>query len=416
MLKMPAALLSDYALDVTKPITKVDELRKHLVNAAAVELSTVPLYLYAAYSIKTSGYSQWSPGISAFRAIRSVVIEEMLHLCLARNMLVAIGGDVRFYDEGFVFKYPGPMLHHLPPLELRLEPASTDLMRRVFMPLEHPMKTDAPPEPGWYHTLGQFYAAIEEGFEYLTDHDETLWSNPRTELQYGRAYWNDDGGGAPILVTGLTSARLAIRTIVEQGEGESPSVLLGDTEPEDEWVPVDFVEPTPGLDELSHFAKFSRIADEIDRIGEVWPVPINPRRGDFDGPVRELATLFDAAYGYLLAMIDTLYDTPTELQEGRAGMTSDRYGIERSFIAAMGGLLYPIAELLVRQPVPAPPGTKELHAAPCFGFYEFAATSTKKDQLIDLCDAVLGAYPSLGGDDGVRQLIGRLPDVEGGPL
>jgi hypothetical protein len=50
------------------------------------------------------------------------------------------------------------------------------------------------------------------------------------------------------------------RTIVEQGEGESPSVVLSDTEPEDEWVPVNFVDPTPGLDELAHFARFSRIA------------------------------------------------------------------------------------------------------------------------------------------------------------
>ena len=46
--------------------------------------------------------------MSALRAIRSVVIEEMLHLCLARNLLVAIGaGDqLAFYDKDFLPSYP----------------------------------------------------------------------------------------------------------------------------------------------------------------------------------------------------------------------------------------------------------------------------------------------------------------------
>jgi rubrerythrin len=433
-------------LEPLQPIRTVDRLKQHLMNAAAVELSTIPLYLYAAYSIKTSGYSQWDPGNSAFRTIRSVVIEEMLHLCLARNLLVAIGGDVRFYNKDFVFTYPNPMLHHVPKLCLNLEPCTQDLMRRVFMPLEHPMKTGARPEPGWYETLGQFYAAIEDGFQYLDDNDKdkTLWKDTHPELQYGRAYWNDDGGGAPILVTDLKSAKLAIRTIVEQGEGESkhhPPVgrtivehgegeskhnLYTDdphTPAAHERVPISFKQPTEGLDELSHYAKFARIAQGIDRIGDVYPVPINPHREDFKDEVGDLATLFDAAYCYVLALIDavyhtpTVYGTPTEPQQGGAGKPikrygverSQRYGLERSFIAAMGGLLFPIADLLVR--TPQTKGSQQ-HAAPCFGFYEFDGQSTFKEQLDALCDRVLGHYPSLGGDDGVHQLIKRLPDVQ----
>jgi len=41
----------------------------------------------------------------------------------------------------------------------------------------------------------------------------------------------------------------------------------------------------------------------------------------------------------------------------------------------------------------------------------FHHESPKKDQLTALCDAVLGAFPALGGDDGVRRFIGRLPAV-----
>jgi hypothetical protein len=72
----------------------------------------------------------------------------------------------------------------------------------------------------------------------------------------------------------------------------------------------------------------------------------------------------------------------------------------------MGGLLYPIAELLVRQPA----GTGEGHAAPTFGFHEFTAGDPKAE-LAERCEALLGDYPELGGDDAVRRLIDLLPPV-----
>ena len=127
-----------------------------------------------------------------------------------------------------------------------------------------------------------------------------------------------------------------------------------------------------------------------------------------------LATLFDAAYCYVLCMIDAIYQAPVE-PAGSAGKQSERYGLERTFIAAMGGLLYPIADLLVRQPLPDVDGQPR-HAAPCFGYYAFDSSSPFKEQLTALCDAVTGDYPSLGGDDGVRQLIARLPAVGLQPL
>jgi hypothetical protein len=118
--------------------------------------------------------------------------------------------------------------------------------------------------------------------------------------------------------------------------------------------------PTPGLSELSHYAKFKRIADGIDGIGDVWPVPNDPCPDDFDFkgtdgkrlPAADLATLFDAANCYVLCLIDKLYATVKAFEdESPEGGESDRYGIERQFLAAMGGLLFPIADLLVRQPV-----------------------------------------------------------------
>lgn len=387
---------TQFPVNAQEPITTVGQLRNHLCQAAAVELSTIPLYLYAAYSIKTSGYSQWAPGMSAFRAIRSVVIEEMLHLCLARNLLVAIGGgkQLTFYDKSFIPTYPSPMLHRVPELTLGLERCTPTLMQDVFMPLEMPAKAGDPAQPDTYNTLGQFYDAIAEGFDRLSG--PKLWRNPHVDLQYDEAYWNQDGGGVPIVVKDLESALEAINTIVEQGEGAAP----GDDE-----VALKPGAPQAGLEELSHYAKFRRIAEGIDEIGDTWPVASNPSRDEFDGPVADLATLFDAAYCYVLCIIDAVYTKSSKTRT--PGKRSPRYGLERTFIAAMGGLLYPIADLLVRQSGPR----RGQNAAPTFGYYAFDGEGSKKDQLIALCDAAVADFPSLGGDDGVRQLISRMPEV-----
>lgn len=381
-----------------EPIESLEQLHIHLYQAAQVELSTIPLYLYAAYSIQTGGEYQWEPGISAFRTIRSVVIEEMLHLCLVRNLLLGTGGpEISFYDKDFIPTYPSPMLHREPELMLHLETCTADLMQRVFMPLEMPQKSAAPPQPDKYNTLGQFYAAIEKGVEYLDEHNKAeLWENPRTDLQYTRAYWNQDGGGGLVEVSNLETAITAIREIVEQGEGGAP---------EDPMVPDDPVKPRVGAEEFSHYAKFQRIAEGIDPIYETWPLREDPTLADFDEPVRDLAELFNAAYCYVLSMIDTLYSLSTDTIVG--GKESPRYGMERTFIAAMGGLLFPIADLLVRQPTA--PGSEE-NAGPTFEFYEFGS-GDKKPQLIEKCDALLGRFPSLAGADGVRQLIEKLPEV-----
>jgi hypothetical protein len=275
-----------------------------------------------------------------------------------------------------------------------------------------PMKAHAKPQGDEYLTLGQFYMAIEQGFKDLDEQDRKgqtgLWGDTHSALQYSRAYW---GGGKPVVVKDLETACQAITTIVEQGEGAATGV---------EDVPVDPNKPTPGLSELSHYAKFERIADGIDAIGDVWPVPSNPYPEDFDFkgrggerlPAANLATLFDAAYCYVLCMLDELYDTAMEFEEVKKAedeepVWSKRYGLERTFLAAMGGLLYPIADLLVRTKV-----TDTMNAAPGFRFYTFPEKTAKKAHLIELCDNLLGHFPTLGGDDSVRQLMDRLPWVE----
>ena len=138
------------------PIQTVPDLREHLELAIRVELSTIPLYLYAMYSIE----EQTS---EAALLIRSIVTEEMLHAVLSSNLLLAIGGNPRFDTTDLFPVYPELLAHHKPDLELNLAPCSSELIRDVLMVIEKPKVHSAPDQPDQYETIGQFYHAIETG-------------------------------------------------------------------------------------------------------------------------------------------------------------------------------------------------------------------------------------------------------------
>ncbi|GAA1563350.1 ferritin-like protein [Actinomadura kijaniata] len=402
-----ATILDASPVNAAEGITTKDDLRNHLIQAAAVETQTIPMYLYAMYSIGGQGHSRWAPGIGAQRLIRSIVIEEMLHLCLVRNILVALGfGDqVRFYDEDFLPDYPEYMLHRHPPLLLRLSRCDRALVRKIFMEFErpHPAPGEGTPPKGQYATIGRFYKAICEGLEKLDkQHGQSLWANNRPELQYTAAYWNKDGGGEPMPVKDLKTAEQALKMIVDQGEGADPSRPS---------VPIDPLHPTPGLDELPHYTKFQRIAEGIEPIGPTWKVPTDPKSFQYldDKAADGINSLFNAAYCYVLHLIDVLYQTPaTDVVPGRH---STRYGYERQFVSAMQGLLANIAEIMVATPVAGGPlAGDKLQMAPTFEYVRLPSTGKKK-HLIELCDKAVTHFPQLGGDNGVRWLLEKMPDI-----
>lgn len=410
---LPLAVEPSALVKPGEPIQDYETLVTHLQQAAQVEMSTIPMYLYAAYSIQTKGHNQWQPGISAFRTIVAIAIEEMLHLCLVRNLLLALGaGDrITFDDSGFIPAYPSKMLHRVPDLELHLMPCSPELMQDIFCPLELPAELDAPPQPDQYQTLGQFYQAIKDGLLRVDAAEgKKLWKYAKDSIawQYQRAYWNRDGGGEPIAIIDLATALEALNIVIEQGEGVDPGNAT---------VPIDPVNPTPGLDELSHYARFLRIEQGIEPIGTVRTIVIDPRISDFKEPAAGLAKLFNAAYCYTLAMLDKLYNLPATFT---AETTSPRYLLERTFISAMSGLLYPIADLLMQTPAGTPQKDGPIPcAAPTFEFYDFpaeikksGASHTRKQHLMWLCDQAISHFPELGGDNSVHWLIGKIPDID----
>ncbi|MEV4677131.1 MULTISPECIES: ferritin-like domain-containing protein [Actinomadura] len=422
--------------DPTKEITSVAELARHLHAAAQVEMSTIPLYLFALYSLRVGGHSQWSAPRGVLRTMTGIAIEEMLHLALVRNLMVAIGhgDDIRFYDRAFLPSYSSYMLHRYNPkdeegarivLELkRLSKKHVGSFRRVEMP-DNVDKTATTfrahdTDPLQYTSLGAFYRAIELGFRSLDGKIE--WAIPDVRKQYKRGFWNEYGNFKPIRVYDQATAKQALDLIIEQGEG---------TVREHERIEVG-----RGVDDYTHYQKFLRIEQGVEGIGAgdgtpdkeidlddplmTWPVVSNPKIEEFtDQPaVHSLMELFNAAFCYTLCLLDETYrhttrDVRTVKVPGtlREEKYSRRYGLERNGIAAMQGVLYPIAQALVSTPIEG--DGERRNAAPSFQFFDFDARPDvpKKTQLAQLCDKAVQHCPQLGGPDGVSRQISLLTEV-----
>jgi hypothetical protein len=342
------------------PITTPEDLRDHLALAIRVELTTVPPYLYALYSIEDQASE-------AARLIKSVVAEEMLHAALIANVLVAVGGRPDFRDPEIMPTYPGPLPHHVPPLIVNLAPASAELMRTVFMVIEQPEAPGAPPEDDEFETLGQFYFALEMALEDLSERFDLFadfgagrqFADPRF---YKPVEFDAEDSGGLMLVEDLASACAAIEVVVHQGEGISDERYADASH-----------------QELTHYYKFEQIAGGVSSLGVVRPAVVNPRTADLPASLRPVSDLVNALYRYLYLTMDELYQPIAD-----KGPIVDRlYGV-------MSGLLGPTARYLMELPIGG-----DLVAGPSFEIYSFDPGSPAADQVKRLAERVLTDHPGL---------------------
>ena len=270
------------------PIRTVADLRGHLKLAIEVELSTIPPYLYAMWSIEDQASD-------AAKLIRSIVTEEMLHATLATNLLLAVGGEIDFTDPAIRPGYPRPLPHHRPPLPLHLAPMSDEVVHDTLMVIERPEGADAPPEADRYDTLGQFYLALEMAIEALAATGD-LFAHHQPERQlsdpsyYGAVEFDADDSGGLVLVSDAASARAAIEIIVHQGEG------LRD----EKWA-------DPEHRELTHYRKLLQLHHGEVPIGTVRPALVDPRVSALPAEVRPVAVLFNALNSYLFLTLDEIF-------------------------------------------------------------------------------------------------------------
>jgi hypothetical protein len=192
------------------PIKTLDDLRSALQAALMIELATIPPYLCALYSIR-EGSNPVAAGL-----IRSVVMEEMLHLCMAANILNAIGGNP-VINHTTMLDYPGPLPKNEQKLIVNLRKFSPEAVD-TFLAIEKPAGTPNPPADGNFDSIGQFYTAVCVA---LTTLDEKtpggIFKNPCNAQITPDDYYGS--GGDLVVVTDLKSANKAIAEIIGQGEG-----------------------------------------------------------------------------------------------------------------------------------------------------------------------------------------------------
>jgi len=215
-------------------IITIHQLREHLEAAVQLELSVIPPYMCALYTIKPNTNE------GSVQIIRSVLAEEMLHLINSANVLNAVGGTPRVASPDVVPRYPTYLpdgekafLVHLLPFSqaaidqaLKVEQPSRPNAGPAISPRREPMRLKIA-ELG-YPTVGEFYQSIIDGLRYLVEkHGEPAIFTGDVARQVTPEFYYA-GGGRPIVVTNLDSAVRALDEVIDQGEGISPSMYDGD--------------------------------------------------------------------------------------------------------------------------------------------------------------------------------------------
>ncbi|GAA3533669.1 ferritin-like protein [Zobellella aerophila] len=297
-----------------------------LQTAMELELSTIPPYLTALLSIRPEANRV------AANLIRTVMMEEMLHMTLVGNLTASLGGRVAL-GEGNLPAYPLSMEFEGQrfrdrQFEVDLAPfseAGLDTFMQIEMPTdwmdrEPSYKAFAEIEvPGI--TIGAFYQMIEQQLAQMCaqyPESEVFCGDPAHQIDENY-YWA--GGGKPVVITTLASAREALQLIIEQGEGAGGGLMDGDRHYFDQPL------------EVAHFFRFREIAFgrhyrpddhpkepptgtqfEVD-FAAVYPIIRNPKAADYGGD-EQMARWnhqFNAAYSLMLDQIAQAFNGNPEV-------------------------------------------------------------------------------------------------------
>lgn len=216
--------------------SSVEDAQAMLQTAIGVEFGTLPPYLYALYTIRPGTNEQ------AAQRIRGIVLQEMIHMCLASNILNALGGNPKLMPQS----YPGPLPGDIgppngEPLTIHLLPFSQAAMAQGMAieepenPRKYPVVNSARAElvgTPQTMTIGQFYDMLDK---YLATLPDGAWHKHRHQIADDQFF-----AGQLFAINNYRDASRAIREIVSEGEGNAES-------------PLDF------QDEVSHYYRFGEI-------------------------------------------------------------------------------------------------------------------------------------------------------------
>lgn len=347
-------------MTLPRGIKTLDDLRDYLDAAVQLELSVIPPYMCAFYSMQPNANE------ASQQIFRSVIVEEMLHLINAANTLNAAGGRPRVTGSDAVPKYPALLPDGEKTFVVHLDPFSPEAIE-TFLKIEYPSRPHTPPvrlaikreeRPPTplkvvalgHGTVGAFYDEIIAGIRRLVaELGEKAVFTGDPEKQITREFYYA-GGGDPVPVYGEDDAVRAINEIIDQGEGLTHQLFDNDGD-------------------LGHFFRFDQIQRErryqagdlpehptgaplpVDYTA-VYPMVRDPRLDDFPGgKLREAAVTFNALFSKLL----------TKLQEAFDG--------ERARLIPAVGVMFEMkyqAIELLKNPIPGMP----FHAGPTFDWVD----------------------------------------------
>ncbi|WP_167469400.1 ferritin-like domain-containing protein [Streptomyces rubrogriseus] len=265
----------------------VDWLREALQVAVALELATIPPYLCGWWSVgdRTSHVA---------RLIRRIIGDEMYHMGVVCNLLVAVGGRPRITDAAVA--YPGPLPGGVRgEVNVYLSGLNRPFVRDVMMAIEAP---EDPLARGVHNSpgIGHFYDGLLRAFRATAP---PLSADGQLSQRIGSDVLEP--------VTDLDGVERAIEIIKEQGEGTAGS-------PEDAF----------GDDYPAHYYAFGEIyhGRQLRQEDDGWrftgaPVPFPDARpmarvpaGGWPGPsqrVGELLDRFDTAYAKVLSTLEAAW-------------------------------------------------------------------------------------------------------------
>jgi hypothetical protein len=202
-------------------------------GAIDIEFATLPPYLYASLTILPD------TNAPAKSRLQSVIMQEMIHMCLACNIMNAIGGTVAINPPSYPHSLPGDVGGDL---IVHLFPFSEAAMAQG-MAIEAPLE---PIDPRLLKatvgtqkvTIGEYYERLKIALQALP---ATAWTPNRNQVDDAQFFQ-----GQVFAVNDCDDATQAIDQIVSEGEGTPRT-------PENQGSPLDF------QSDLAHYYRFWEI-------------------------------------------------------------------------------------------------------------------------------------------------------------
>jgi Ferritin-like len=365
-----------------------EELLYLLGEAAELEHAICCSYLFAAFGLKTrpeDGLTaeQHATVLRWKRTLNHIALQEMAHLALANNLLAAVGGAPHLDRPPFP-----QQIGYIPEIQLELTPFNERTLER-FLYLERPEGMDlddvardieiacsprlpqlvAPsfvPEPQDFDGIGGLYRELERGLDHLVDKygESAVFVGSRRTQSCAALFAFPEQVAELVPVSDLGTAKLAMETIVTEGEGaqgdwstahfgrfmailrEYQSLLQDDPE----FQPARPVAENP----------YGRVPHGLLR-APVWPPDPMGRETVItviDNPdAAKVCDLFDACYAVLLRLLERFFNHGEET-DAELRMLAD------TAVDVMYSVIRPLGELLTT--LPAGSSHPDLFAGPSF--------------------------------------------------